>query len=65
MKQHKEMPTEGQFVAVWSNSLGLWSGVYKWIGGDLNEYELYTENKFHTSGRPDQYNDGIIYFTQD
>ena len=35
MKQVKEMPTSGQFVAVWENKNGVFSDTYLWFNDDL------------------------------
>lgn len=34
----KEMPTSGQFVAVWTDENGIWSDSYMWENGNLMEY---------------------------
>lgn len=39
MKQVNEMPTEGQFVAVYKFNDNVWSGVYKYEHGELYEYD--------------------------
>lgn len=36
----KEMPTTGQFVAVWTGENGIWSDTYKWEGSTLYEWSL-------------------------
>ena len=38
MKQVDEMPTSGQFVAVWSYGEKIWSEVYMWKDGDIYAY---------------------------
>lgn len=38
MKQISEMPTSGQFVAVWMYNNKIWSSVYKYESGCLNLY---------------------------
>jgi len=38
MKQVSEMPTSGQFVAVWMYNNKIWSSVYKYESGCLNLY---------------------------
>lgn len=30
MKEVKEIPKTGQFVAIWENENGIWSQAYKW-----------------------------------
>lgn len=38
MKQVIEMPTSGQFVAVWVFNKAIWSGVYSYECGYINVY---------------------------
>ena len=38
MKQVKEMPHDGQFVAIWEYNGKLWSSVHKWEDGVLLAY---------------------------
>ena len=40
MKQVDEMPTEGQFVAVWENAHGVWSGTFKCECGVFYRYDI-------------------------
>lgn len=40
MKQLKEMPEEGQFVAMWIIGGQLWSGTFRYDGGQLFEYNV-------------------------
>lgn len=44
MKQVKEMPQEGQFVAIWEHEGGLWSCVYQWQHGELFAYNVHPED---------------------
>ena len=48
MKQVKEMPTSGQFVAVWEYNGNIWSGVYinqgRWIDVYLIEKDDFETN---------------------
>ena len=39
MKQVDEMPTSGQFVAVWENKNGVFSDTYLWFNDDLLVYD--------------------------
>ena len=50
MKQVSEMPTSGQFVAVWSLNGAPWSAAYKsetmcckWESGRLNVYSIFDD----------------------
>ena len=65
MRQSKEMPTEGQFVAMWSNDSEIWSGVFKWINGKLYRYNIFEEDEFGISEIPGKYVTGLIYFTKE
>ena len=39
MKQVSEMPTSGQFVAVWQNKAGgIWSDTFKINNGEISQY---------------------------
>jgi len=38
MKLVKDMPKDGQFVAVWEYQKNVWSGIYRWTDGELYEY---------------------------
>lgn len=35
MKQVNEMPTEGQFVAMWEYNNKIWSDTFRWVDGSL------------------------------
>lgn len=37
-KDQQELPTEGQFVFLWSGINGVWSRTYHWIAGTLHIY---------------------------
>ena len=44
MKQVDEMPTSGQFVAVWSGLDGkIWSDTLRWIDGKIYSYEEFND----------------------
>ena len=43
MKQVSEMPTSGQFVAVWEWNGAPWSAAYKWESGQLNVYSIFDD----------------------
>lgn len=49
MKEQTEMPTNGQFVAVWVYDGKTWSTTYKWENGDLLRYDE-TEDIFIEAG---------------
>ena len=45
MKQVDEMPTSGQFVAVWIGFDGrIWSDTVKWKSGSLYSYNLFNDS---------------------
>ena len=52
MKQVDEMPTSGQFVAVWEYNGNIWSGVYinqgEWIDVYLIEDDDFERNNAET-----------------
>lgn len=52
MKQISELPTTGQFVAVWENKHGTWGMTYKWFDGKLMEYNDMTEGFTFPGGFP-------------
>lgn len=39
MKEVQEMPTKGQFVAMWEYDGVLWAHTYKWEGKTLFRYD--------------------------
>ena len=43
MKQVSEMPTSGQFVAVWEWNGAPWSAAYKWESGCLKIYSTFDD----------------------
>lgn len=43
MKQVSEMPTSGQFVAVWKWNGAVWSSAYKWESSYLNVYSIFDD----------------------
>lgn len=43
MKQQKPIPTTGQFVATWVYGKELWGGTFKWIDGELWEFNSNTD----------------------
>ena len=43
MKQVSEMPTSGQFVAVWVWNNQPWSSAYRWESGRLNVYSIFDD----------------------
>lgn len=54
MKEVTEMPTDGQFVAVYSYSSEVWSGTYKWDDDLLiTEYCLQNDEFEHVGGSGD------------
>ena len=66
MKQVEDYPKEGQFVAVWQNNNGVWSGVFNHEDGVLHEYnspedswDSYHEPYFALGG-----NHSVIYFVE-
>lgn len=44
MKEVNEMPTEGQFVAVYTYNGNVWSGTYAWDADIITEYFLYSDD---------------------
>lgn len=54
MKELKEMPTEGQFVAVYEYNGDIWSGAYQWDeDGCVTEYCLYDDEFVPVGGMGD------------
>lgn len=44
MKQVNEMPTTGQFVAVWEYNGQIWSGIYDWQDDYFHEYDNHDDD---------------------
>jgi len=66
MKQVKEMPHDGQFVAILEYNGKLWSSVHKWEDGVLLRYSeprsAFIEANFYEKELPSL---GATYFTRD
>ena len=72
MKQVDEMPTSGQFVAVWCNIKDrVWSDTLKWFGVELFSFvnadeENYPDELFSKQENPEFYKSvGAKYFIAD
>lgn len=66
MKEVNEMPTEGQFVAVYTYNGKIWSGTYLWDDEGLaKEYCIYEDGFVRVGGMGDHgslpwvFNEGI------
>lgn len=44
MKQTNTMPTEGQFVVVYTNNNGIWPDTFMWVNGELRIYDDDEDN---------------------
>lgn len=54
MKELKEMPTNGQFVAIYTYNGEIWSGSYLWDDeGLITEYCLHENEFVHVGGMGD------------
>lgn len=64
MMQVDEMPSSGQFVAVWEHDGELWSDVLKWRDGELFSYSKTGPDGFECEEDADFYlNKGAEYLT--
>lgn len=58
----REMPEEGQFVAVWSYQDVVWSDTFRWIDGELTQYKEEDDDFHDVEGSHPLYSADSIQF---